>query len=182
MERISHRRGSHLRFLCFRDGRPGNIELPWSVTDPPRPFVGPIVGAFEIALSAGIMFACAGRWPRHAVGLIFGWGAVSSLGVLIFPSDKVSRQTALVLFVYCVLVNAMLYRFHAPHQPPPTLLDRCALTLFGLSTASLISLMSIASITAALTIGLVPLGVAWAVSRKDRAVHRLSKNGISATA
>lgn len=156
--------GGFLTFMTAVIGIGGFVLPPSPI---PRPLVGPVIGSVEIVLAATIMFATAGRWPKHAVGVIFGWGALRALIYIVFPTDKAPRGEAVGVAVYCILVSTLLYRFIRPHKSDPTISDRIALTALGLSCASVIpvsiSFSSPGVVASVLGIGLLPLVVVWAI-------------------
>ncbi len=160
--------GGFLTFMMAVIGI-GSYILP--LPSPPRPLVGPLIGSVEIVLASTIMFATAGRWPRYAVGLIFGWGALRALGYAIFPVDTRLRGVAIAFAAYCILASTLLYRFNAPNKPAPTILDRIALTALGLSCASVLSLNSPGAAALVLVVGLLPLVMAWAVHYTQKPAH-----------
>jgi hypothetical protein len=152
-------------FLVFLLAMTGVIRL---ISNAPTSHYGaPVTAWIEIAIAAIIMFATAERWAGFIPGFFLLRGIFGGITYTIFPTaaDRhphgMTRPEAAGLLIYSVVVTALLWRFIPPRRIRTTLVDRTALTIFALSIAILLQLLSSPAALPAAVLGCVSLIVAW---------------------
>ena len=132
---------------------------------------GPLVSWGMVFLSAVILFLTANRWAFIGPGFFCVPGLYKSFGILVFGPDSssisyhgITRTQAGGVFLFCILVVGLTWRFSRNHPAPTKFLDRLALTFFVLATLK----QTVSPFTwppLPLISGLSALLIAWCVYR-----------------
>ena len=151
----------------------------WSEAANPNAPLRFLVGWWTLPLGAAIMISTAHRWAPFTIAFFFGPGVTRALGLLIAgPSpnspilwQRMPRDEAAQLFVYCAVLIALTWRFLREHPAPTTFLDRCAVTFFSIATLEQ-ALVPYHFPPVPLLSGVAALFIAWVAYHLQRAKHR----------